>query len=114
VEAGAGTENTSEEIVVTAALVAALVSLFVNGLGLWWNEVRYRRQHRAETAIKKLLTAKNWTQRSFKAIKRNIGGYDDDDLRRLLVRSGAIRLYRKSDNEEMWGLLSENKSQLEE
>ncbi len=98
----------------TAALISALVSVVVSGLGAWWNEIRYRRQHRPEAAIEKLLTARGWKQRTFKAIKRNVGGYEDEELRRLLVRSGAIRFHRKSDQEEMWGLLSENESQLEE
>jgi hypothetical protein len=96
------------------AIIAAIVSLIIATISAIWNEVRFRRQHRAEAAISKLLTAKNWNKRSLKGIKRNIGGYEDDELRRLLVRAGAIRFYRGSDNEEMWGLLSKNKDELDE
>jgi hypothetical protein len=98
----------------SSAIIAAVVSLVVAAVSTLYNEVRFRRQHRAEAAIKKLLTARKWNKRSFKAIKRNVGGYEDDELRRLLVRAGAIRFYRSNDNEEMWGLLSKNEEELRE
>ncbi len=99
----------------TAALIAAFVSLAVTLLGWWGNEIRYHRQHRAEAAIKKLLVARGWKQRTFTAIKRNVGGFDEheDELRRLLVRSGAVRFYKPGNDEEMWGLLSKNEDQLQ-
>jgi hypothetical protein len=99
----------------SSAIIAATVSLLVGGISTAWNEIRYRRQHRAESAIRKLFTVAHWKQRSFEAIKRKIGGCEDDELRRLLVRSGAIRFYhRRDNNEELWGLLSMNKEPLEE
>jgi hypothetical protein len=44
----------------------------------------------AEVAIRSLLWPKEWELRSFGAIKRRMGGFDDDELRRLLVRAGAL------------------------
>jgi len=44
----------------------------------------------AEVAIRSLLRPKEWELRSFGAIKRRMGGFDDDELRRLLVRAGAL------------------------
>ncbi len=111
-EAGKETLVNSRSPIISA-LIAALVSVVITGLGWLWNEIRFRRQHRAEAAVKKLLTSRGWTLRSFEAIKEKIGGYEDDELRRLLVRSGAIRFKRKTDNEELWGLLKKNKGKLD-
>jgi hypothetical protein len=63
----------------------------------------------AEEAIRELLMAESFRQgRTFEMIKRKVGGWDhdEDELRRLLVRCGAIRFYRTSDKAEMWGLRS--------
>jgi hypothetical protein len=70
----------------TTGTVAIIVAAFT----FVWNEVRYRRQHRAEKAVARLLTARDWRLRTFVAIKQKVGGYDkdEDELRRLL---GAIR-----------------------
>lgn len=38
-------------------------------------------------------------------MKKHLGGFEDDELRKILVRAGAIRVYRKEDNAEMWTLL---------
>jgi len=93
-----------------STVTAAIVSLLIALIGVIYNEIRFRRQNRAETAIKELLGSEGWKRRTFDAIKKRIGGYDDDGLRRLLVRSGAIRFHRKSDNVELWGLLEKNKA----
>jgi hypothetical protein len=72
---------------ILAAVVAATVSLLVSGLGIWYQEVKYRRKSRGELAVQSLLTARGWRLRSFQNIKEKLGGYDDNELRRLLVRS---------------------------
>jgi hypothetical protein len=46
-------------------------------------------------------------ERSFGAIKHRLGGYGDDELRRLLVSIGAVRFEGKG-GEELWGLLNRN------
>ena len=101
-------------IVFQGADATSIVALVVAILTFLWNEVRYRRQHKAEKAVEKLLTTRGWTLRTFETIRGRIGGYDDDldELRRLLVRSGAIR-FRGKNGEELWGLLKKNKSKLE-
>jgi hypothetical protein len=45
----------------------------------------------AEKVVSELLSAEKWTKRSFEAIKRRLGGFEDDELRKILVRSGAVR-----------------------
>ena len=89
------------------AVVSYLLSKqqFANQLSL------LREQHKtefmAEEAAKHYLSHANYTDRSFTELERRLGGYSGDDLRRLLVRAGAIRLRRK-DGSEWWRLLSRN------
>jgi len=47
----------------------------------------------AEEAVRELLNHPEWWQRSFKAIKDKVGGFEDDELRKLLVRAGAARFW---------------------
>ena len=63
----------------------------------------------AEEAIRDLLMQESYRRgRKFDTIKRTVGGWDndEDELRRILVRCGAVRFYRRSDNAELWGLRS--------
>jgi hypothetical protein len=59
-----------------------------------------------EAAIRDLLSDKRFLERkrTFKEIKRRLGGLEDDDLRKALIRAGAISFTRRSDRAEMWGL----------
>ena len=59
----------------------------------------------AETTAKHFLNHKSYTDRSFETLKKHLGGFDDDELRKILVRAGAIRNYR-DDGSEWWRLLS--------
>lgn len=61
----------------------------------------------AESAVKALLENETWKKRSFDEIKKRLGGFEDDELRKILVRSGAIR-FEGADNKELWGLISRN------
>ena len=69
-----------------------------------------RTEFMAEQAINRLLSVKGWEKRSFKAIQARIGGFTDNELKQLLVRSGAVRFRGKGENDaaELWGLLSRN------
>jgi hypothetical protein len=44
----------------------------------------------AEEAVKQLLSSGRWKKRYFGGIKKRVAGFEDDELRRLLVRSGAV------------------------
>ena len=67
----------------------------------------------AEQAIRDFLKSEEWPLRSFEKIKDRVGGFDGndgDDLRRLLIRSGAVRFWSKSKPKtELWGLVRENR-----
>ena len=58
----------------------------------------------AEETARHFLMHKGYVHRSFVTLQQHIGGFDDDELRRLLVRAGAIRVFR-DDGTEWWGLL---------
>ena len=62
----------------------------------------------AEEAIRALLNHPDWVQRNFDEIKHHVRGFDDNELCRLLVRSGAVAFERARDPKEMWGLRERN------
>lgn len=68
-----------------------------------------REQHKveymAEETARHFLSHKGFTDRSFEALRNHLGGFTDDELRKILVRAGAIRVYRE-DGSEWWRLLS--------
>ncbi|WP_374664208.1 hypothetical protein [Ramlibacter sp.] len=68
-----------------------------------------REQHKveymAEETARHFLSHKGFTDRSFEALRNHLGGFADDELRKILVRAGAIRVYRE-DGSEWWRLLS--------
>ena len=68
-----------------------------------------REQHRtefmAEETARALLSHKGFTDRSFETLQRHLGGFADDELRKILVRAGAVRTYR-DDGSEWWRLVS--------
>ena len=65
----------------------------------------------AETAARALLEDERWPMRSFETIRRHLGGFENDDLRELLVRAGAVR-FTSNEGEELWGLLKRNHNKL--
>lgn len=65
----------------------------------------HKTEFMAESTVKHFLNHKQYTDRSFDTIKKHVGGFEDDELRKILVRAGAIRNYR-DDGSEWWRLLS--------
>ena len=65
----------------------------------------YRTEFMAERTVKHFLNHQSFIERSFETIQKQVGGFTDDELRKILVRSGAIRNYRE-DGSEWWKLLS--------
>ena len=66
---------------------------------------QFRTEYMAETTARHFLSHKSYTDRSFETLSRNLGGFSDDELRKILVRAGAIRVFR-DDGSEWWRLLS--------
>ncbi|MEJ6024340.1 hypothetical protein [Ramlibacter sp. PS4R-6] len=97
--------------------LSALAGALVGG-GMSWllnrqqfdNQLKLaREQHRtefmAEETARALLSHKGFTDRSFETLQRHLGGFEDDELRKILVRAGAMRIYR-DDGSEWWRLVS--------
>jgi hypothetical protein len=95
----------------------ALLGTFVGGLityilqrqrfkqELILKQEEFKTEFVAENTAKHFLNNKSYTDRSFDVLKRHLGGFDEDELRKILVRAGAIRTYR-DDGSEWWRLLS--------
>lgn len=98
-----------------AGLVALLVAAGTSFGSFYLQRSRLRQELRtefmAEEAIVALLEHPDWNLRSFKAIQDRIGGFEDDALRQLLVRAGALR-FKGADGKELWGLRRRNLARL--
>jgi hypothetical protein len=97
--------------------LSALLGALVGG-GISWvlnrqqfaNQLRLaREEHRtefmAEETARAFLSHKSFTDRSFETLRKSLGGFEDDELRKILVRAGAMRVYR-DDGSEWWRLVS--------
>jgi len=108
---------------VTAALFG-FIGTAIGGLISWFLQ-KQRNDHELEvlreshktdfaaesTALFYLLSEK-FTDRSFKILQERIGGFPDDELRKILVRAGAVRIIRE-DKSEWWRLLERNDEAVE-
>lgn len=104
-------------VTIIIATIPAIISFMASFLLFSLNKEKYKRETMAESAARKLLSHKGYTDRSFRAISVLLGGWDEkpDDLRQILVRAGAIRIYREShqgEKEEYWYLLSREKERV--
>lgn len=106
----------------TETIIIAGVSAFIGGLiSFLLQFLKFRHEiaainleqktdFMAETTVIHFLSHKSFTDRSFETLKNHMGGFEDDELRKILVRAGAIRVFREGEeNEEWWRLLSRNK-----
>ena len=66
---------------------------------------QHKTEFMAEDTARHFLSHKGFTDRSFETLRNHLGGFDDDELRKILVRAGAIRVMRE-DGSEWWRLLS--------
>lgn len=66
----------------------------------------------AESTARHFLSHKGYTDRSFETLRKHLGGFDDQELRKILVRAGAVRIYRE-DGTEWWRLLSRMEEYIE-
>lgn len=73
------------------------------------NKEMFSLQNKGTEAVKSILTEmlnhRSYTDRSFEALKRPIGGYSDAELKQLLHEIGAKK-YTRDDGSEWWYLLS--------
>lgn len=114
----------------TAAVIAGLVALVTSVLTALitiliaqsqlrqqaaQSEEKLRREFKldyaAETVAHELLQDAEWRLRSFDVIEHHLAGFTDDELRKVLVRAGAV-CFRSKAGKELWGLLSRNRDRL--
>jgi hypothetical protein len=76
---------------------------FANQLRL--SQEQHRTEYMAEETARAFLSHKSFTDRSFETLRRHLGGFEEDELRKILVRAGAMRIYR-DDGSEWWRLVS--------
>lgn len=62
-------------------------------------------EHMAEKTALHYLNHKGYTDRSFQMLSARLGGFEENELRKILVRAGAVR-YTRADGSEWWRLLS--------
>jgi hypothetical protein len=69
-------------------IVATLIAFYQTKL---FDSDRVLADYNAVKIVRRLLNHKRLPYRSFSMMRHYIGGYSDDELRKLLVRAGAIR-----------------------
>jgi hypothetical protein len=97
------------------ALVGAVIAVCLSVLTRVQVHQSYRAQYgetlSAERAARRLLERTRFKRRTFQALQYHLGGYTDDELRKLLIRAGAVRF---QDDVESWGLISRNERELDD
>jgi hypothetical protein len=73
---------------------------------------QFKTDFMAEETARHFLSHKSFTDRSFEVLQKHLGGFSDDELRKILVRAGAIRTFRQ-DGTEWWRLLSRMEEYIE-
>ena len=102
------------------AIIAAVVSLLVAVLSalvtMMIAEKSHRRQYKlaykVEDLALKFLSHPNYRFRTFSTIKHHLAGFEDDELRKILVSVGALRFLDR-EGIEIWGLYERVMKELE-
>lgn len=95
-------------VALITATVTALVTTRVAGRQL---HRQYQLEFTSEYFAHQLMADPSRQMRSFEIIKEHLGGFEENELRRILVRAGGVRFETTGGN-EMWGLLSRNREWL--
>ena len=98
---------------VDSAIIAAVVSLCVSliiALEAIKKAVNLQNEFAPEGVAHAMLADRKWRYRTFRVLKYHLSGFTDDELRKILVRAGGIRL--TAGGQEVWGLLARNREYL--
>ena len=80
-------------------VVAAFTGYITFRVQEWRLKTELKTEFMAEEAAKRLLSEDDWAKRSFSEISKRLGGFEENELRKILVRAGAVR-FEKSENKE--------------
>ena len=98
-----------------SGLIAFVTALVTSLLGAYFADQRFKReyllQERAIEVARKLLQDPAYSQRTFKTISHHLGGFEEDELRKLLVQAGTIR-FTDGVGKEIWGLIERSETLL--
>lgn len=98
-------------ISLSAAITGGLISFLLQYIKFKQEIQLLKDEHKtlfsAESTAIHFLSHKGYTDRSFEMLKERLGGFEDDELRKILVRAGAVRFFRNDNpQDEWWRLLS--------
>jgi hypothetical protein len=101
-----------------AAIIAGVVTLSISLIMVLVAIILTNRKGRhnfklefaAEGVAREMLMDHDWRYRTFRVLKYHLSGFSDDELRKILVRAGGIRL--TAGGQEVWGLLTRNREYL--
>lgn len=94
---------------ILGVIVGGLVSYFLQKQKLE-HEFKLKLQENktenmAEQTARYYLKEEGYYERSFNHLKTKLGGFEEEELRKILVRAGAVRFIRKDDQKEFWCLV---------
>jgi hypothetical protein len=103
-------------LLIAVPIITALLTALVTGAVTFIIQERklrtdLRTEFMAEEAVRQLLNSPKWEMRSFDEIRTRLGGFEDNELRKLLVRAGAIR-FTGEGGRELWRLREKNEDRL--
>ena len=109
-------ETTPALVAAAVALVVALITALITAAIKLGKAGRMLREDVSldfapERVVRRLLSRRAYRRVPFEIIKSHFGGFDDDELRKILVRAGAVRLSANpatAADAEIWGLLERN------
>ena len=84
-------------------LIGGLITFAVNRQQFKHQLATIRQQNKtefmAEETAQHFLNHKSYTDRSFDVLQKHLGGFEDNELRKILVRAGAVREFRSDGSE---------------
>ncbi|MGZ5491592.1 MAG: hypothetical protein ACXWE6_12760 [Nitrososphaeraceae archaeon] len=102
------------------AMIAALSSLFgviVGGVVSYFLQKQKlehdfklklqenKTENMAEETARYYLKEDGYYERSFDHLRTKLGGFEEEELRKILVRAGAVRFIRRDSQKEYWCLV---------
>ena len=78
-------------VTIIVSVITAIITALITGLitfAIQERKLRFelRTEFMAEQAAKSLLSHDEWKMRSFEEIQKRLGGFDEKELRKILVR----------------------------
>ena len=109
-------EDSKLMVALLAGVVSVVTAIFTSLVAAFIANKKHMREHKldyqVENLVLKFLNHPTWRFRTFKTIKHHIAGFEDDELRKILVRVGALR-FNDSEGIEIWGLYERVQSEME-